>query len=242
MVQRDVFQPRRTLKPADAIILGRILDAHAVVVTYLEEGELKMHVYDAREGYTLWKESLLTNRSEPIDAQIERLSKSLVGGFLADVPYQSFQISWPNQNEVLRKEDGRIYARLEIRRGLTLEPNTVIEWIRIPANLQKPVFRSYDRIVVFGRGRVVRLDRGAAIVEILELGNESDFELESLVRIPDEASRLQVEFGLKKEKYLSPDLYQVELRKGAKKAEGTGPLAAALSYVASIALFILIAF
>src|SRR4051812_42407301 len=34
MVNRGVFQPRKLLKPADAIILSKILDAQALVVTF----------------------------------------------------------------------------------------------------------------------------------------------------------------------------------------------------------------
>ena len=37
MQAKDVFQPRGELKPADALILGRLLDANALVTVFLEQ-------------------------------------------------------------------------------------------------------------------------------------------------------------------------------------------------------------
>src|SRR5690242_6478693 len=46
LMQKDVYQARRALSPADAIILGKLLDANALVVTFLEDRTLRMHVYE----------------------------------------------------------------------------------------------------------------------------------------------------------------------------------------------------
>src|SRR6185503_6700203 len=46
LMQKDVYQARSALTPADAIILGKLLDANALITTHLDERNLTMRVYE----------------------------------------------------------------------------------------------------------------------------------------------------------------------------------------------------
>ncbi len=50
MQAKDVFQPRAELQPADVLILGRLLDAHALITTFLVDKKLSMRVYETQNG------------------------------------------------------------------------------------------------------------------------------------------------------------------------------------------------
>ena len=92
LVKKDVFQARSELTPADAIILGQLLDAHALVTIFLSKRELHMHVYEGNFGQLLWDSKVNLHPSIPIKKQLEEAGMKLVNDFIASIPYQGYVI------------------------------------------------------------------------------------------------------------------------------------------------------
>ena len=46
LIRNDVLQARGALQPADAILLGKLLDAHAIITSQLQDRKVHMQAYD----------------------------------------------------------------------------------------------------------------------------------------------------------------------------------------------------
>src|SRR3954468_6467929 len=65
LMQKDVYQARSKLSPADAIILGKLLDANALITTHLDDRILTMRVYEGDYGRALWEQKIMLQPSLP---------------------------------------------------------------------------------------------------------------------------------------------------------------------------------
>ena len=93
MVKNEAYRPRSVLEPADAIVLGRLLDAHALITGELNGRTLTMTVYDAANGFVLWSKTSELRATTAASDQLPTAAKKLIGDFIASVPYQAFQIA-----------------------------------------------------------------------------------------------------------------------------------------------------
>ena len=119
LMQKDVYQARSVLAPADAIILGKLLDANALVTTWLDDHTLNMRVYEGDYGRPLWQQQLVLQPSLPVAEQLQPAVVKLTQDFIASIPYQGFVVIDPLKGRPIYQEGRRLLVKGEI--GISAE-------------------------------------------------------------------------------------------------------------------------
>ena len=98
-------------------------------------------------------------------------------------------------------------------------------------------------IEVFAEGRVIQTKRRTAIVEIIRVSDLQDIKALSLVRVPKELKRLRDMFALQSNvvKNVDPKLMTYKDLTLSQEQKERKPLLASLSFIANIALMVLLA-
>lgn len=244
LVKSDVFQPRGDLEPADAIILGKLLDAHALLTLQLEGRRLALTVFDGGAGLVLFRKVVGLHPSITINDQLASLSRRLVNDFAATIPYQGFTVVDSMIGRPVFDEGETKLARVDLGITTGAQIGDVAQWIKIVTNNASAVFQGGAKITVFAEGKIVRIEEGVATVEIIRASSIKDIKEFTLVRIPREAERLQNEFVLTDtlKTTLTAELVAPEANPMERVARERRPLMTTLSFVGSLAAFILLAF
>lgn len=243
MINRGVFQPRRLLKPADAIILGKILDAEALMTVRLQDRNLKMSVYSGETGAVLWESSLELHPALPIADQLIKASQKLAQDFLMAIPYQGFQIVDEVVGKPVFEIDGQKHAWIFHGVNSGLEPGDPVQWLEIRGNLGETFFNSNLDVQVIAEGKVLQVRDNQAEVLIEKTRSLEDLKENSLVRFPREMSRLKNQYaGQDRESALTTEYLNSELKTPADLEKGHHPTSVALAFLGNIALIVLLAF
>ena len=236
--QKDVYQPRGELKPADVILLAKLLDSHALVVTFLEERTLKMIVYEGENGRVLWEQELKLQPSVPIDDQLATAVSRLTRDFLNAVPYQGYVQVDSLKGDPVYKE-GRHYL-VQINVGATdLELADPVQIIRIYSDQLKPLFTHGATIEVIAEGKVVKKEKNYFVVELDRYNKISLIKEGSLVRLPKEFKRVQEQYGGAS---VSAEIIDSGLHAAQEEQKEKKPLILSLTFIANLVAILLLAF
>lgn len=239
----DVFQPRGELQPADVILLGKLLDAHALVTSQLVGRILKMQVFDGGNGQLLWRKQLTLHPSLTIADQLPGIARRLVRDFVASIPYQGFQTVDPLIGKPIVEEGDVMLSQVDVGATSQVQTGDPVQWIRLVSTNAAPVFQGGARIVVVAEGRVVSVEHGIATVELLRMAHREDIKEFALVQLPREAERLQADIVSTEIPHnvsieiVKPALTPMEQFKREKR-----PLVTTMSWLSSVAVFLLLAF
>ncbi len=240
--QKDVFQSRGALKPADAIILGQLLDANAVITTYLDGFTMHMKVYEGEFGRLLWQQELRLQPSVPISKQLVESGVKLVRDFISSVPYQGFVVIDGLKSDVVYAEDGRQYFKAEISSDTSVQVGDKIQLVRVVSDTLKPVFANAN-VEIFAEGVVDVVERQTITVHLKRVSSIGEIKKESLVRIPKELNRLKQKYALGEElrKNINPEYFSPEMTELDQELRENKPLVTSLSFIGNLALLLLIA-
>ncbi|MGE0631570.1 MAG: hypothetical protein AB7O96_04135 [Pseudobdellovibrionaceae bacterium] len=234
MINRDVFQARLTLEPADAIILGKILDAQAVMTMFLTEKTLNVFVYDGGQGFLIWKGALTLHPALPIKEQIVSASEKITKDFINSFPYQGSQVG---DKKIV---DNLIQARVFVGAGAKILENEPAQWISVEAVPGGELFSDSSRFTVIAEGVVTRVSGEHVDVNVTSVRNDTDIRDKSLVRFPKELERLQsTTQGLERQ---SENLERAKLQEAEARPGEQNSTTTSLAWILGVAAFILIAF
>lgn len=243
MINRGVFQARKSLKPADVIILSKILDAQALIVTYLEERTLRMKVYEGENGYLLWEADAEMHPAIPIADQLIRTGSQLVNSFVLSIPYQGFQIVDDLIGKPVYDDDNVKLAQVFIGSTSQIQLGDRAQWIQVTGDVGQAFFNNATRVTVIAEGKVRAIKGDRAIVEIEKLKDLADLKENALVRFPKEFNRLKDLYTTgDRVSNLSPEYLSSEIRNVKELNQTHNPTASALAWIINIAAFILLAF
>ncbi len=240
MEQKDVFQPRGKLSPPDCILLGKLLDAHALISIELKDRTLVFYAYSAQDGFLLWKNTLLLHPSLPIEKQIEQATLGLTQQFVASIPYQGHQILDPLIGRDVYEEGDIHLAKVEIPMDSKVSSGDPIQWIRVTRQNPGALFINGGLVTVIAEGRVIKKERNILTVQVERQKDLNILRKNTPIRFPQEEKRLQK--LLSESTRLSLDIVKSEMKSRDTKSQETKPLLTALASIANIAVFILLAF
>ncbi len=242
--KNEVLQARGDLQPSDAILLGKLLDAHAIVTGQLVEHTFTMTVYDAAFGLMLWQNHLNLLVSRPIEEQLLEAGKKLARDFLGSIPYQGFQVIDSLRGKATFEDADEVRTEVQINPTSGIQVGDIAQWIHIYHKSTEPLFQGGADTKAFAEGKVVLIDKGIATIQLIRATSLSDIKEYSLVRFPKEAERLKVEYTLKDPLpgKLSPAIIETPEEKMKGVAKERKPLVTTLSFVGSIAAILLLAF
>jgi hypothetical protein len=244
LVKSDVFQPRGDLEPADAIILGKLLDAHALVTLQVVGRKLTQTVYDGGNGIVLFRKTISLHPSLSISDQLAALSRKIANDFVATIPYQGYtSVDSLVGHAVFQDGDAKLaHVDLGITSGAQI--GDVVQWIRMTSLNTTPLFQGGAKTTVFAEGKIVKIEEGNATVEILRATSLRDIKEFALVRVPREAERMAQEYAITDtpRTTLTAELVAPEAAPMDQVSKERRPLLTTLSFVGSIAAFLLLAF
>lgn len=243
LVQKDVFQPRANLQPADVVLLGKLLDSNAIMTGWLDDHSFKMVVYSARDGLPLWKQELPLSKSQPLGAQILPASEKLAKDFLASVPYQGYQIIDPLIGTPLYEEGDVKIAKVDGGNQPNIRVGDSVHWLQVERTNVDALFQNGGKTTVIAEGEVVQREGEVLLVRISRAKSLSTLREKSLVSFPAEALRLRaslLNFNSSDPKII-PDWVQADIRGATSKTDEKKPFAMALTAIANIAALLLLA-
>lgn len=243
MVNRGVFQARKALKPADVIILSKILDAQALIVTYLAERTLKMKVYEGENGYLLWEGDAEMHPAIPVADQLIRMGSQLINSFVLSIPYHGFQVVDELIGKPVYEEGKAKLAQVFIGSSSQIQVGDPVQWIQVTGDVGQAFFNNATKVMVIAEGKVKLIRGDQAIVEIEKLRDLEDLKENSLVRFPKEFNRLKELYTTtERSSSLSPEYLSSEIRNAQELDQSHHPTASALAWIINIAVFVLLAF
>jgi hypothetical protein len=242
--QKDVYQARAELSPADAIILGKLLDANALVTTYLEDRIVHMRVYEGEYGRPLWEHELTLQPSLPIAEQLQAAIIKLARDFIATIPYQGFVVIDPLKGRPVYTEGRRQMIKVEIGENAEVDVGDPVQVVRIYSDSLKPLFTHGASIEIYGEGRVVTRSQENILVELDRMADGAKIQEGSLVRLPRELKRLQQQFAMQDSlrTKIDPEFLSPGMTSARQVEEENKPLVTSLTFIANIAVFLLLAF
>jgi hypothetical protein len=244
LIQKDVHQPRTELKPADAVILSKLLDAQGLVTLFLQERVFSMRVYEGEYGRLLWSRELNLNPALPVTDQLVGAVKKLTYDFIASMPYQGFVIIDPIQGTPTIRQGDHTLVKVNVGTGAQVTEGDPIQFIRVYHESIKPLFGPDAEIEVLAEGKVVSREKDILLVDISRSVKGKFLKEFSLVRIPKELQRLRDTYQMHRQiggrvgtEYFAPEMTPVK-----QKISENKPLVTALTYVANLAVILLLAF
>lgn len=242
--KNEVFQPRGDLQPADAILLGKLLDAHALITGKVEGHRLTLTAYDAGFGLLLWQNYIDMLNSRPIEDQIVETSKKLIHDFMASIPYQGFQVIDSLRGKATFEDADEVRTEVQVGSQSQVQVGDIAQWIHVYHKTTEALFQGGGEVKAFAEGKVVLIDKGIATIQLIRATSLDEIKEYTLVRFPKEAERIKVEYALKEALpgKLSTGVVSTELDQMKSVAKERRPLVATLSFVGSITAILLLAF
>jgi hypothetical protein len=248
----DAFQPRGALSVGDAVILGRYVEADALLTISLEDRSLTIEVFSAADGALVWRQSVDLHPSVLIREQVAKVSRALIREFIASFPYQATTLQDVLSKQAVFSEGGKRFARIKIA-SAKAEVGDPVEWLQIKRANLTPLFQGGHRSMVLGGGVIREVKDDTAVVQLGRVPEASQIRFGTLVNLPKEQARLAL---LSKPKdsatssavvsllaagangaSIEPEAKQVE-----RKNDESGPVATTLSILGSLAVILLLAF
>ncbi|MCM2280718.1 MAG: hypothetical protein NDI61_02595 [Bdellovibrionaceae bacterium] len=244
LIKHDVYQPRGPLEPADAVILGKLLDAHALVTAQVKGRVFSMQVFDGGNGLPLWRRDYALHPSLTVADQVVSVATKLIDDFMASVPYQGFTHVDPLVGRAVFEEGDVLLTQVDVGVAARVQTGDPVQWMQIAGTTVAPLFQGGSRMRIFAEGRIVKVEQGIAAVELTRATNINEIKEFSLVRLPREAERLQAEYLIKEgvRSTFSAELVAPEMSPMEQLKRERRPLATTMSWVSSLAAFLLLAF
>ncbi len=244
LIKKDVYQARAQLTPADAIILGQLLDAHALVSTFLSKRELHMHVYEGDFGQLLWESKIKLHPSLPIKNQIEKAGVKLINDFIASIPYQGYVLTDKFEGKAVIEDGANYLVKAKVGLNAKLKVGDKLQLINLEHKDFKPLFKSSSEFKIQAEGVITDVKKGLITARLdrhIPIDQIKEFDL---VRIPSEHQRLfdlfKINNGLTSK--ISSEYYSPEITEASKEVKEKKPLVTALTIILNVAVFLLLAF
>ena len=243
MVNRGVFQPRKQLKPADVIILSKILDAEALIITYVKERSFFMRVFDGESGYLLWQGDAEFHPAVSINDQLIRVSTQMMNSFMSALPYQGFQIVDDVVGKALFEDKGKTYAKVFVGNTSKLNIGDDAQWVDVQGETSRAFFGDTLQVTVIAEGKITVIKENIVTIEVDRMKNPDDLIQNSLVRFPEEMNRLKELYSTgEKSSNLSAEYLSGEIKNTEDFKKGHNKTSTALLWIVNIAGFLLLAF
>ncbi|MEZ4871518.1 MAG: hypothetical protein R2827_04565 [Bdellovibrionales bacterium] len=229
-------------QPSDAIILGRLLDAHVLVSLELVGREITLRAYEGENGQEVWVGRQSLHPAIPIAEQLEKRSVQLVQDFTASWPYQGFIIEDRFIGEPIYQEGNKNLTKVQVGLDAKVQVGDPVEIVTLTAESLRPLFQGGAKETLVAQGRVLYVDNEVITVQLDRLPYEGDLKEGSLVKFPQEYQRLRDLFSTEKDNLPSVSTSSTQMLKPQQKEiEEKKSLVTSLAFLGSLAVFLILA-
>ncbi len=248
--KQDSFQARGSLSVADAVVLGRHVEAEALLTVKLENRSLTLQVFLASDGTIVWRQSVDLHPSLLIREQIQKVVRAVAREFVASLPYQGVTLNDSLAKQAVFTEGGKRLARVKVG-AAKVEVGDPVEWIVLSRRTLDPLFQGGAHSIVRAEGVVSALNVGAQVgssegviqVEITRAPELAILRAGALVNLPNEQARLKSQAQPKDAAMaVVPAMIEPEAKQVERQKDETGAMATVLSILSSLAVILLLAF
>lgn len=224
LIQKDVFQPRKTLSPDDVKLLANLLEADVLITGFTERREFTLNAYLAQNGGLFWSKKMGFHPSLKATDQLAVVSLRLTQELLASIPYQAFTVVDPLIGKAVYEENGRKFVTVDM--GITddIGVGTDFQWIdfQLPDEKGSEPLLKNSKFSVIGEGKVVKIKRGVVVAELKRAKSVEAITEKTLVRLPSEIEKtekmyLGTEVGAER---LAPELLPTIINPVAPESTG----------------------
>ncbi len=241
MQSKNVFQPRSELKAADAILLGRLLDAHGLITISLDGFSLTLRVYDGRNGNLLSFKKIELHPSVPASKQLAEASEKLLMDFVASFPYQSYVVVDNLVGRPVFKEGDVNYIYTYLGENHQASVGDKVQVIKLFNKSLEPLFSSGGQIDVIAEGVINSISGDTAKVVLNRTEQTTEINEFSLVRLPSEEKRLKDTYALLKSEGPSLELDALgQSERMTDEEKEKKPLVTAVSFIANLVIMFLV--
>ncbi len=167
LVEKDVYQPRRTLKPDDVKYLAGHLDADVIITGFSEYRDFTLTAYLAQTGNAMWSKRLGFHPSLKAADQVLAVTQRLISELMDKIPYQGLVISNEGQDQIT----------VDVGNNENLNTGDEISFIKITLPEKADIDSSIDlwNTSVVAIGKVRQSKKSSAAVDVKKLSvNSSD--------------------------------------------------------------------
>lgn len=245
----DAFQPRGLLTTGDAVILGRYVEADALMTMSLKDRTLTLAVWQSSDGTLAWSQAVDLHPSVLLREQVAKVARALVREFVASLPYQATTLQDSFSKQAISIDAGKRRARVATA-GAPLEVGDSVQWVSVTRATLEPLFQGGAKVEIIAEGVVHQVESRFVVVDLTRVHENGQIRAGSLVNLPKEQARLAklatprdsatsaaVVSLLASESAIEPEANQVE-----RKKDESGPFATTLSILGSLAVILLLAF
>ncbi len=245
----DAFQPRGQLTIGDAVILGRYVEADALMTLNLRDRALTLSVFGASDGMKAWSQTVELHPSVLIREQVGKIARVLVREFIASLPYQAVTIQDALSKQAVFTEDGKRLVRIRTA-GAKVVVGDAVEWVELSRATLEPLFQGGAKVSVRAEGVIREMKDGVALCELTRMVEASAIRVGTLVNLPKEQQRLAA-LAKPKDSATSAAIVSLlaqnasiepEAKQAERQKDESGPFATTLSILGSLALILLLAF
>lgn len=247
--KNDSFQPRGQLTTGDAVILGRYVEAEALMTMDLRDRTLTVAVWESNDGTLVWSQSVELHPSVLLREQIAKVARALVREFIASFPYQATTLQDSFSRQAIAVEGGKRKVRVAVANGSVTVGDSV-QWVAVSRDNLDPLFQGGAKVDVIAEGTISEIQDRMVVVELTRAAESRQIRAGTLVNLPKEQARLKklansrdsatsaaVISLLAAESAIDPEAKQLE-----RKKDESGPFATTLSLIGSLAVILLLAF
>lgn len=245
----DAFQPRGQLTAGDAVVLGRYVEADALLTLTLHNRNLTVAVFQSTDGALAWTQSVELHPSILLREQIAKVARALTREFIASLPYQGVTLQDSITRQATFNEGSQKHSRVLVATAQTTVGDPV-QWVSVTRGNLKPVLQGGAKVEVIAEGVVHEVDGGTIVVNVTRVADNSGLRPGALVNLPKEQARL-AKLAVRKDSATSAAVVSLLAAESAiepeakaleRKHDERGPMATTLSILGSLAVILLLAF
>jgi hypothetical protein len=180
LLQKDVFQPRKTLSPDDVKLLAHLLDADVNL---------------GQNGQLFWSKRLSFHPSLKATDQLELVSDKLTQDLLSQIPYQGFVVTDPLVGKTVFDEDSKKHVVVDTGTTDDVQEGMDIQWIQVllpeASEIKEGVpLLSQVKIDVIADGKISKIKKGVFVAQIDRVKSIDLINERTLAVIPKLANKL----------------------------------------------------
>lgn len=183
LIQKDVYQPRKNLKPEDVKYLANLLEADVVVTGWSEYRDFRLNIYLAQNGQLLWSKKTGFHPSLKASEQLLSISQRHISEFLDKLPFHG--------NVVKSDDTTKNTASIDIGNNNSLAINDEVQFLSItlPAQWDESASLNNLQSKLMMQGKVLKPKKTYSVVEIKD--NSITPNEDTFVFVPKEQKKNQ---------------------------------------------------
>ena len=244
MINRQVLQARAQMKPAEVVVLAKVLEAQSLLSLSIVNAKAQVFVYRGEDGLLAWQGTIALDPARPAQEQVQNLFLFLVKQFLKAIPYGGYQVRNPISGSEFDVFEDELHVFIQTPR--LLKVGDKVYWKQI-YQTQLPLLSPGYKTQTLAEGQIYQVlkDQTYQVRVPLSFRAVIESHLHHPIYLDDlgasEVPSLPIEHPENKKTEYSAEFLVKELKETTEIAQ-QNPVATFVGFLVNFALIVLIAF